>query len=74
MIVLLKQYTAYSASVSAVQILKIYRSNRMLTIDHRQYKTAANGTIVTFPLIYSLFSRTYTVSICLGETQREPTK
>ena len=29
---------------------------------HRRYKTAADGTIGTFPFIYSLISRTYTAS------------
>ena len=34
----------------------------MLTMDHRRCKTAADNIIGTIPFVYSLVSRTYTIS------------
>ena len=49
--------------------MKIYRSNRMLTMDRKWNKTAADDIIGAFLLIYSLVSQIYTVSM-FGRTNQ----
>ena len=43
-------------------------------MDHRRHKTAADGIIGTLPFIYSLVSRTYTVSMFGRPNENQPHK